>query len=200
MNINCIILAGGNSSRMKFPKELLKINDEYLIHKTIIKLKEIFKEIIVVSNNSTHYKDIDVKVVRDIFYKKGPMAGLHSGLSYSKAEYSFLIACDMPNIDEKFIKFLISNLDKKFDGLVCISKESKILPMNGIYKNSLKENLREELIKDNLKFVKFIENNNFKFLKYEDWEKFDKNNIFENLNTIDELEKFKIEKKLKEKR
>ena len=63
--------------------------------------------------------------------------------------------------------------------------------MNGIYKNSLKENLREELIKDNRKFVRFIEDNNFKFLKYEDWKNFDKKNIFENLNTIKELEEFK---------
>ena len=63
--------------------------------------------------------------------------------------------------------------------------------MNGIYRNSLKENLREELIKDNRKFIRFIEDNNFKFLKYEDWKKFDEKNIFENLNTIKELEEFK---------
>ncbi|MCK3229838.1 hypothetical protein MZH14_29145, partial [Escherichia coli] len=62
---------------------------------------------------------------------------------------------------------------------------------NGIYKNSLKENLREELIKDNLKFVKFIEDSNFKFLEYEEWKNFDDKNIFENLNTIKELEEFK---------
>ena len=97
----------------------------------------------------------------------------------------------MPNMDEKFIRFLISKLDKDFDGLVCLSKGGKILPMNGIYKNSLKENLREELIKDNLKFVKFIEDSNFKFLEYEEWKNFDDKNIFENLNTIKELEEFK---------
>ena len=47
------------------------------------------------------------------------------------------------------------------------------------------------MIKDNRKFVRFIEDNNFKFLKYEDWKNFDKKNIFENLNTIKELEEFK---------
>ena len=102
-----------------------------------------------------------------------------------------LTACDMPNMDEKFIRFLILKLDKNFDGIVCLSEKGKILPMNGIYRNSLKENLREELIKDNRKFIRFIEDNNFKFLKYEDWKKFDEKNIFENLNTIKELEEFK---------
>ena len=97
----------------------------------------------------------------------------------------------MPNVDENFIKYIISKLDVNFDGIVCLSEDGKILPMNGIYKNSLKEDLRKELIKDNRKFVRFIEDNNFKFLKYEEWEKFDKKNIFENLNTIKELEEFK---------
>ena len=189
--INCIILAGGNSIRMTFPKEYIEIEEKYLIHNSIEALKNLFDDIVVVSNNKDHYKDVKVRVVRDIFYKKGPMAGLHSGLCYSNNEFSFLTACDMTNMDEKFIRFLISKLDKDFDGLVCLSKGGKILPMNGIYKNSLKENLREELIKDNLKFVKFIEDSNFKFLEYEEWKNFDDKNIFENLNTIKELEEFK---------
>ena len=189
--INCIFLAGGNSIRMTFPKEYIEIEEKYLIHNSIEALKNLFDDIVVVSNNKDHYKDVKVRVVRDIFYKKGPMAGLHSGLCYSNNEFSFLTACDMPNMDEKFIRFLISKLDKDFDGLVCLSKCGKILPMNGIYKNSLKENLREELIKDNLKFVKFIEDSNFKFLEYEEWKNFDDKNIFENLNTIKELEEFK---------
>lgn len=176
---------------MTFPKEYIEIEEKYLIHNSIEALKNLFDDIVVVSNNKDHYKDVKVRVVRDIFYKKGPMAGLHSGLCYSNNEFSFLTACDMPNMDEKFIRFLISKLDKDFDGLVCLSKGGKILPMNGIYKNSLKENLREELIKDNLKFVKFIEDSNFKFLEYEEWKNFDDKNIFENLNTIKELEEFK---------
>lgn len=189
--INCIILAGGNSTRMTFPKEYIELEEKYLVHNSIEVLKNIFEDIVVVSNNKEHYKDLKVRVVRDIFYKKGPMAGLHSGLCYSDTEFSFLTACDMPNMDEKFIKFLISKLDVNFDGLVCLSEEGKILPMNGIYKNSLKKNLRDELIKDNRKFVRFIEDNNFKFLKYEDWKIFDEKNIFENLNTINELEKYR---------
>ena len=189
--INCIILAGGNSVRMTFPKEYIEIEEKYLVHNSIEVLKNIFDDIVIVSNDKEHYKDLKVRVVRDIFYKKGPMAGLHSGLCYSESEFSFLTACDMPNIDEKFIRFMISKLDKNFDGLICLSENGKFLPMNGIYKNSLKENLREELIKDNRKFVRFIEDNNFKFLKYEEWKNFDKKNIFENLNTIKELEEFK---------
>lgn len=195
--INCIILAGGNSRRMTFPKEFIEIDEKYMVHNSIGVLKNIFDDIIVVSNNKEHYKDLDVRVVRDIFYKKGPLAGLHSGLCYSESDFSFLTACDMPNVNEDFIRFLISKLDENLDGVLCASKENKLLPMNAIYKNTLKRNLREELLKGNRKVVKFIEDNNFKTIPYENWKEFDKQNIFENLNTISELEKFKAEKGLK---
>ena len=191
-NINCIILAGGNSKRMTFPKEFIKIDEEYLIHRSIKTLKNFFDEIIVVSNEKEHYKDFDVKVVRDIFYKKGPMAGLHSGLSYSSTNYSYLLACDMPIIDIEFINFMVLEIDKNYEGLICISKDNTVLPMNGIYRNDLKYKLRLELLNDNRKFVKFIQDNNFKSLKYEKWEKFDKRNVFKNLNTKDELNFFKL--------
>ena len=193
-NVDCIILAGGNSKRMKFPKELIKINNEYLIHSTINELKKVFDEIIVVSNRSQHYEGLNVNVVRDIFYKKGPMAGLHSGLVYSKSDFSFLLACDMPNIDIDFILFLISQIDDDFDGVVCRDENNEIMPMYAIYKRDLKDCLRDELLKDNRKIIKFIEDNNFKFLNFDDWKYYSKKNIFENLNTIDELKNYNPKK------
>lgn len=190
-DVNLIILAGGDSRRMKFPKEFLKIDGEYLIHKNIRILKNIFDEIIVVSNEKSHYENLDVKVVRDIFYKKGPLAGLHSGLTYSSKKFSYLLACDMPIVDLNFVKFVISNIDTKFDGVVFEDENKKILPMNGIYKNELKTLLKEELLKNNLKFTNFINKNNFKILPYEKIKKFYKDGVFLNLNTQKDLEKLK---------
>ena len=54
--INCIILAGGNSIRMTFPKEYIEIEEKYLIHNSIEILKNVFDDIVVVSNNKGHYK------------------------------------------------------------------------------------------------------------------------------------------------
>lgn len=188
--VNCIILAGGKSSRMKFNKEYIKIDNEFLVHRNIEKLKEIFDEILVISNNSEHYENLSVKVFRDIFYRKGPMAGLHSGLVNSSSDYSFLIACDMPNINIDFIEFLISNIDENLDGIVCLNEEGEIMPMYAIYKNDLKDKLKNELIKDNRKFRKFILDNNFKFLNFSDYCELISEDVFENLNTSEDLSNF----------
>lgn len=175
---------------MKFDKEYMKIDGEYLIYKNIEKLREVFDEIIVISNHSEHYKNQNVKVCRDVFYRKGPLAGLHSGLVYTDYKFSFLIACDMPNINVNFIRFLISNIDENYDGLICLDENGEVMPMYGIYKNELKFKIRDLLMNDLKKFKAFILENNFKFLKFEAYREQINCNIFENLNTFEELNCF----------
>ena len=48
--INCIILAGGNSIRMTFPKEYIEIEEKYLIHNSIEILKNLAKSFILFSS------------------------------------------------------------------------------------------------------------------------------------------------------
>ena len=98
-----IILAGGESKRMGFNKEYLRIDDEYLIYKQINVLSTLFDEVIVVTNNPEFYNDFDVITTSDIIKKKSPLIGLHAGLSVSSNEYNYLIACDMPFIDVLYI-------------------------------------------------------------------------------------------------
>ena len=50
-NSTAIILAGGRSLRMGFDKQLLRLNDEYLLEKNLLILLELFEEVIVVSND-----------------------------------------------------------------------------------------------------------------------------------------------------
>lgn len=188
--VNCIILAGGKSSRMNFNKEYMKVNGEYLVYSNIKKLRNTFSEIIVISNNEKHYSKLNVNVYRDLFYRLGPMAGLHSGLVNSTTDYSFLIACDMPNINLKLIEFLIGKIDENYDGLVCLDKNNEVMPMYGIYKNSLKQKLKEDLTKDLRKFKSFILENNFKKINFDEYKYLLEGDVFVNLNTLDELSNY----------
>ena len=108
MNYSAIILAGGKSSRMKYNKEYIKVNDTFLVHNQITLLSSIFDEIIVVSPNIDHYSNFNVKVVQDILTGSTPLIGLHSGLLASTNPYCYVIACDMPYINLDYIKYLIS--------------------------------------------------------------------------------------------
>lgn len=190
-----IILAGGQSKRMGFNKEKIKINGEYLVYKQIDTLREVFDEIIVVTKDKNFYKDQNVIAINDILKAHSPLIGLHAGLSQSSNEYNYLIACDMPNIDINYIKKLISKIDSKE---AYISKTNGFFePFQAFYNKSLTSKI-EEFIEVSLKFQDFI--------KSLDYEKFTtrKEHIFINLNSPVDLyklentehtyEEFEIEK------
>ena len=153
-NISAIILAGGKSSRMKFNKEYIKIKEEFLVHKQIRELKEIFDEVIVVSDNTNHYIGLDVHVVSDILNGSTPLIGLHAGLTHSTNEYSYVIACDMPFINIKFINYLESLID---DSDAYVSKyHSYIEPFNAIYSSKIVNTIEEFIGSGNYGFQKMV--------------------------------------------
>lgn len=154
MNVSAIILAGGNSTRMKYNKEFIKIGNEFLVHKQIRKLRRIFEEIIVVSNNPEHYKGLNVRVVGDILEGQTPIIGLHAGLVNSTKKYNYCIACDMPYINIDFIKHMIGLIDNH-DAYVAIH-ENFIEPFNAIYSKNITSIIETFVAKKNLGFKRLV--------------------------------------------
>ena len=58
-----------------------------------------------------------VKIVTDVFLGKGPLVGIHSGLSVSGSFYNLVIACDMPFLNQSLLRF-ITQLADGFDIVV----------------------------------------------------------------------------------
>jgi len=101
-----VILAGGKSSRMGFDKQFLEINKKRLLDTQIHKLRKEFEEIIVVSNKTTQYIDVNYKIVCDEIKEIGPLGGIHVGLKNSTSKYTYITACDMPIISNDYIRFM----------------------------------------------------------------------------------------------
>ena len=112
-----VILAGGKSTRMGFDKQQLKIGNKIIAEYIADKLSNDFSQIIVVSNKPHLYENTGLFVVEDEIKGYGPLAGLYTGLTYSKSKFIYLIACDMPNISLEFIRYMKglvkNNTDKK---------------------------------------------------------------------------------------
>ncbi len=154
MNISAIILAGGNSKRMKYNKEYIKLGDTYLIHQQIEKLLTIFSEVIVVSNHPKHYENLNVKVVKDLLKGKTPIIGLHAGLVHSSNDYNYVIACDMAFINLDFINYLISLVDNH-DAYVP-KYNNYIEPFNAIYSKNIIKTIETFLEAGNYGFQNLV--------------------------------------------
>ncbi|MEW6009099.1 MAG: molybdenum cofactor guanylyltransferase [Candidatus Omnitrophota bacterium] len=184
--MTAIILAGGKSSRFGSDKAFIKIYGKPLIERQVKILKNIFKKIIIVTNNPGNYKFKKVKVVKDIIAGCGPLSGIHAGLVLSDSFYNFVVSCDMPNLSLDLIRYLISikdgfdvvvpKLKNGFETLFAIYSKNCILP---IYELLRGDNLRVTNFFDKVKLKKV---NQEKIIKFGDT-----NILFMNINTRADL-------------
>jgi molybdenum cofactor guanylyltransferase len=126
-----IILSGGKSSRMGINKAFLEINGERLIDRTVRQFKELFSEVILVTNEPLLYLDQDVHLITDIYKRKGPLGGLYAGLYYASFDYAFLCACDMPYLNVEFIRYMMGRV-KGYDIVIPETSEG-YFPLHAIY-------------------------------------------------------------------
>ena len=91
------------------------------------------------------YEDIPCRKVPDLYSAKGPLAGIHSGLSHARCEQIFVTACDMPFISPDVVR-QICRQGKR--GEVIIPRSEKCLePLHALYHSEMRSNtLRNALL------------------------------------------------------
>ncbi len=185
-----IILAGGKASRMGFDKQFLEIDNIKLVDKIISILEEEFNEIILITNKPQEYPKERYKLASDIIKEKGPLSGIHVGLKMATSAYVFVIACDMPNIDLDYVRYMKEEIEKK-DAKACITKVEKGLePFHGFYSKSLVEDIEEYLKTDRRSIQRFLADKDIIYIEEEDAKGKYNRDIFINLNTMEEVKKY----------
>jgi len=118
-DVTGIILSGGKSSRMGVNKSLLKIGELTIIERVRDLMESLFNDVILITNDPADYKFLSIPIFEDIFKHKGPLAGIHSGLTHSSSEENFIISCDLPFITREMIKYLV---DYKTEKLITVAE------------------------------------------------------------------------------
>ncbi len=130
-----IIMAGGKSERMGQDKSMLLIDNKPLIKHIFDQLYPHFSQIIVSSNDVSKYSFLGVEIVPDRVTGQGPLMGIASALRASVNEMNFVIACDIPEIDIRFVRSMIKE-SRDFDAVVPQTGKSRYEPLFGVYKKS----------------------------------------------------------------
>lgn len=191
--ISALILTGGMSSRMNYQdKYLLKYDNRNFLEKIIDELED-FQEIIIAANSiqsfyQINFKDKNVKIVRDIYEKIGPIGGLYNGILNSSNEYIFVTTCDSPNITKNFINYILSFHTPDYDVLVVRCEREYINPLFGIYGKSCLDKLKSCIEDKEYKLIEVIKNLKIKEVSLKNIP-FDGEQLLLNINTPDELNK-----------
>lgn len=150
-----VILAGGLSSRMGSNKALLPYRGGMFIEAIYRQLKALFPEVLLVTNTPEQYTFLPCRKAGDILPGMGALAGLQSGLYHSSSEHIFAVACDMPWLDDRLIRYLAGQRHK---GEVIIPEgETGLEPLHAVYNKSCLPFIEEALNANRRRIVSFFD-------------------------------------------
>jgi molybdopterin-guanine dinucleotide biosynthesis protein A len=111
LELDSLVLAGGESRRIGRPKAFLPLGHTTLLGVVVERLRPLFHRVIVVTREREALYGIDAEVLTDGRLERGPLVGLTRGLAASTAPWCFAVGCDMPFLQQKVIEHMASMLD-----------------------------------------------------------------------------------------
>ena len=183
-NISGVILAGGTNKRFDgIIKSNIIIDGKTIISRIIDTIKDIFEEIIIVTNTPEEFKEyINYKIVSDQIFEAGPLGGIHAALKTSSKKALFVFAGDMPLLDKKVIIRQIEFYNSHNCDILIPRINTYIEPLHAIYNISIFKTLEDYLTGDHDYAVrKFCKRQNVLYLQFEGSEEI--RNAFTNINS-----------------
>lgn len=182
LDIPCVIVAGGKSSRMGRDKALLPFGTfPTLTQYQLTRLQNDFLSLHVSCKDKNKF-DFEASFIEDVqeFDAFSPLVALYSILrSFSSPVAILSVDTPFVTIDE-FIK-LFEAMDEKIDIVIARSPFGSH-QMCGIYKPRILQNIKKQILKDNHKIRALFESVHVKYVDFE------KDTPFENLNHPQEYE------------
>jgi molybdenum cofactor guanylyltransferase len=182
-----IILAGGLNTRMGRDKAGLPWDSSDLLHSILDKLRPVCADCIIVMNRPWEPDVPGVRVVADIIPQRGPLSGIHAGLTACKDQHAFVTACDMPYLPPAAVEYLLS-LAEGWDAVVpgC-GKDME--PLFAVYAKSCIPAIENLLRQDIRKVQRLFPLIRHRLVDPEAFRQFDPElRLFRNINTMQEYE------------
>ncbi|MCX5850988.1 MAG: molybdenum cofactor guanylyltransferase [Deltaproteobacteria bacterium] len=182
-----ILLSGGGARRMNGAnKAFLGIGGERLIDRNVRLYRELFDEVILVTNSPREYLDLDLTIVTDIVKGKGPLGGIYTGLFFCRSDHAFVAACDMPFLNGDFIRFMTEQV--RGHDIVVPEMPDGLQPLHAIYSRKCLPAIRRCVDEDRLKITGFYKRYKVHRIQADDVTRFDpEGRMFLNINAPEDL-------------
>ena len=151
-------------------------------------LKSICGEVVVVTEATGRYADLALpaRCVTDIVPGCGPMGGLHAGLRAIDAPFALAVACDMPLLNPRLLRYM-ADLTRDYDALVP-SIGGIWQPLHTIYAKACLATVEDLLARDLLALTDLLSRVRMRTLPFTTVRRFDPEGLsFLNLNEPDDL-------------
>ena len=154
--VSLILLAGGKSRRMKADKARLPLPDGTMIQRILGQVEGLFDEILVSVSGDRDRRLPGCRIVPDEFEGGGPLAGIGAGLKAAANDVCAVLACDIPDIDVRFLGDLVRKASK-FEIVVPVSKTGYLEPLFAVYRRCLVPRIGDALRAKEYSVLRLIE-------------------------------------------
>jgi molybdopterin-guanine dinucleotide biosynthesis protein A len=179
-SVKCLILIGGQSTRMGSDKAFVQWQGQTLLEKAIDHLSEITEDIYL-SVNVEQYDRLHggYNCIQDRYPDKGPLGGILSALEILQEDL-IVLAVDMPNLSATSVKDLISAA-KDSNRITCYQYNEAIQPFPSYWPVQVLPKLEQSVLNNRLAMIKFIIEQQPNLISAND------NELFKNFNRPDDM-------------
>jgi molybdenum cofactor guanylyltransferase len=185
-----IILAGGKSSRLGQSKALQSILGKSLIQWVIDRLAVLSTEIIIVTaqgENIPCSSPVRIRTIADIHRHKGPLAGIHSGLTASSVPRAIVVGCDTPFLSVDLLRHM-TQVSSECD-VVVPRIVDKVEPLCAVYSRNCLPAIESLLQQQELRITRLFDIISTRYIEEHEIDVFDPQHLsFFNTNSRSDLE------------
>ena len=187
-----VILSGGLANRYEgIEKALLRVGGDRILDRIYAIYRELFDEIILVTNNPEKFLAWDLLIVSDLFPIRSSLTGIHAGLFYMSNPYGFISACDTPFLKKEMVETIIGKIEAHID-IVMPETLAGFEPLCAAYSKRCLEAAQNHLEQKKLKIIKTFRKNRIKTVSEKALRKIDPELVsFFNINTPEDLARAK---------
>ena len=184
-----VILAGGENKRFNGKnKAFLTLNGRRIMDRLYGVFRELFEEIIIVTNNPEKYLEWDALIVADVFPIRASLTGLHAGLFYASNQFAFFSACDTPFLRKELVECVLQHINPKFHAIIP-SSPGGLEPLCAAYARDGLPAMQRHLENRDFKIQRLFSKNRMKLIPETELRKADPELIsFFNVNSPQDLE------------
>jgi len=168
-------------------KAFLPLGGQTLLERVLERVHPLSDDVVVVARQVERFRDLPARVVRDEPGPRGSLTGLYSGLRAVRHDLALAVACDMPFLNRRLIRYM-ALLAPGHD--VVIPRVGGFLePLHAFYRRSCLGPMEEVLRQGQQKIITFFPQVRVRVVEQRDLEVFDpEQRSFVNVNTPEDWE------------
>ncbi len=188
------VLAGGENTRIPSLKGFLEVEGRTLIERGVAILNRIFGKIVISTNLPERYFFLGLPMIGDIRKERCPLTGILSVLVATAEEAVFVVACDMPFLSEKLIRYMAGEqkregAERGYDAVIPLFKGKKE-PLFGVYTRAVIPAAEETLRRGERRITEMLAGLRVRYITEEEVRAQDpEGDSFVNVNTMEDYER-----------